>query len=226
MTAWDSTWEKVFQEREWGKYPPEELIRFVAWSFYNTPYRSRVRILDAGCGTGACTWYLAREGFSAYGIDGSKTGISIAKKRFADEGLQAEFQVGDLVQLPYPDDYFDGVVDVAALQHNTLPSIKAILVEFNRVLRAGGKLFSMVFAVGTWGYGLGDELETNTLTNIREGPLQRKGTTHFFNEVEVKGLLTKSGFEPITIERSERTLDNQKHKVSFLVVTAEKKTGL
>lgn len=226
MTAWDSTWEKVFQEREWAKYPPEELIRFVAWNFYNAPDRSRVRILDAGCGTGACTWYLAREGFSAYGIDGSRTGVSIARKRFKEEGLQAELQVGDLIQLPYPDDFFDAVVDAAAVTCNTLPNVRAIWAEFNRVLCAGGKLFSMVFAVGSWGYGLGDELETNTFTNIREGPLQGKGTTRFFEEKEVKELLTQSGFEPITIERNERTMHNQKYRISFMVVTAEKKAGL
>jgi len=224
--SWDSAWEKVFQEQEWGKYPPEELIRFIARNFYGVKDRKSVRLLDAGCGIGACTWYLAREGFSAYGIDGSSTGIAIAKRRIDGEGMQAEFCIGDLVQLPYPDDYFDGVVDVVAITHNTLPNVKAILAEFYRVLHTHGKLFSMLFAIGTTGYGLGDELERNTFTNIREGPLRGKGATHFFDEKEVKSLLVHSGFEVITMERSSRTMNNQKYTINLLDLIAEKKEDL
>lgn len=32
--SWDSVWEKIFQEQEWGKYPGESLIQFIARNFY------------------------------------------------------------------------------------------------------------------------------------------------------------------------------------------------
>jgi len=28
--AWDSVWEKVFTAQNWGKYPAEDFIRFIA----------------------------------------------------------------------------------------------------------------------------------------------------------------------------------------------------
>ncbi|MBR1383475.1 MAG: hypothetical protein IJ555_06660 [Ruminococcus sp.] len=55
MKSFDSKWEKVHQERDWGKYPAESTIRFVARNFYSVPDRSRVKILDFGCGGGATT---------------------------------------------------------------------------------------------------------------------------------------------------------------------------
>jgi hypothetical protein len=62
--SWDPTWEQVFRVRDWARYPQEELIRFVAVNFYSAAERKKIKILDAGCGTGAGVWFIAREGFS------------------------------------------------------------------------------------------------------------------------------------------------------------------
>lgn len=34
IKSWDPIWEKVFKDNEWGKYPGENLIQFVARNFY------------------------------------------------------------------------------------------------------------------------------------------------------------------------------------------------
>lgn len=220
--SWDSVWEKVFQEQEWGKYPPEELIRFIAWNFYGVKDRKSVRLLDVGCGTGACTWYLAREGFSVDGIDGSKTAIYRATKRFAEEGLKAEFVVGDLIKLPYPDEFFDAVIDVAAIECNTIENVKAIFAQINRVLRPGGEFFSMAIKTGSYGYGEGDEIERNTFTNVKIGPFKGKGIIHFFTEREIRHLLSLNQFKNVEIEWSARTVNNQKNKIIHWIVMAQK----
>lgn len=220
--SWDSTWEKVFKEREWGKYPTEELIRFIAGNFYRVKDRKSIRILDAGCGAGACTWYLAREGFSVYGIDGSKTGVYRATKRLEAEGLRAQLVVGDLIQLPYPDEKFNAVIDSASIECNSLTNIKEILAEVYRVLCFGGKFFSMAVKVGSYGYGEGDKIERNTFTNVRVGPHKGEGVIHFFTESEIKKLLTQNQFKNIEIEWSARTLNNQRNKVVHWVTTAQK----
>ena len=98
-SSWDPVWEEVFRAQEWGKYPPEYVIRFVARSFYGAPDRKAVRLLDLGCGPGACTWYMAREGFSAAGIDGSETAICRCAERLRNERLAADLKVGDYVVL-------------------------------------------------------------------------------------------------------------------------------
>src|SRR5262249_61470196 len=97
--SWDPVWEDIFRSSDWGKYPPEELIRFVARNYFRAPDRKQVKILEVGCGTGANVWFAAREGFDAYGIDGSPTAIRKAEQRFQKEGLTATWKVGDFVKL-------------------------------------------------------------------------------------------------------------------------------
>ena len=31
---WNSGWDKIFKDNEWGKYPCEELIRFISRKFH------------------------------------------------------------------------------------------------------------------------------------------------------------------------------------------------
>jgi len=99
--AWDPVWENVFRSQSWGKYPAEDFIRFIASNFYNVSDRKNVRILEVGCGPGANLWFMAREGFSVYGIDGSKHAIHLAKLRLDSEcpGWVGQLVVGDMVQL-------------------------------------------------------------------------------------------------------------------------------
>jgi ubiquinone/menaquinone biosynthesis C-methylase UbiE len=220
MAGWDSVWEKIFRAQEWGKYPPEELIRFVARNYYKAPNRKDIKILDVGCGTGAATWYIAREGFSAYGIDGSETAIDNAKKRFQCESLNGELKVGDFSKLDYPDKFFDAVIDIAAIECNDIKSQIKIISDIYRVLKSNGKFFSMMLAKGTWGHGSGDEIEKDTFINVKEGPHVGHGLIHFADEEEVKNLLHK--FRDVKIECSQRTENNQKDKIIHLVIIAQK----
>jgi ubiquinone/menaquinone biosynthesis C-methylase UbiE len=141
----DQSWEQIFSEREWGKYPPEHVIRFVARNWYRVPDRSAVRLLDVGCGPGACSWYMAREGFSVSGIDGSPSGIRQARERLAREGLHAEFKVGDFCRpLPWPDASFDGAIDNVAICY-AQGYWANVIREVRRVLKPAGRFHSVWF---------------------------------------------------------------------------------
>src|SRR5258708_2265107 len=119
--AWDSVWEQVFTSQPWGKYPGEDLIRFVARHFYGRQERHAVRFLEVGSGTGANLWYIAREGFAAFGIEGSAAAAELARRRLGAEcpGWDAaprsgRIDVGDILQLPAADSSFDAVLDSEA----------------------------------------------------------------------------------------------------------------
>lgn len=204
--SWDPIWEETFANREWGRYPPEELIRFVARHFYATPDRPSVRILEIGCGPGANIWYLAREGFTAYGIDGSSTAIGQAEAYLASEGLEAQLSVGDVTDLArvYSSACFDAVVDVGCLVCNPMPEIAAILDQASRLLKPGGRIFSMVLAAGSWGDGLGRQLEPGTFVDIGEGPLAGKGLCHFFSAEDLD-ILFGQRFDDLQIDYIHRS---------------------
>jgi ubiquinone/menaquinone biosynthesis C-methylase UbiE len=90
--------------------------------------------LDAACGTGRHTAYLASLGHSVIGLDSSPGMLACARAKVP----QAEFYEADLHELPLGDDSVDLVVCAIALVH--LPDIDAPFAEFTRVLRPGGHL--------------------------------------------------------------------------------------
>jgi len=223
--AWDDVWEKVFVEHEWGKYPSEDLVRFVARNFYKAPDRSAVKLLEVGCGPGANLWFAAREGFAGYGIDGSATAITLAKARLDGEcpGWRGELLVGDMERLPYDDDFFDGVIDHEAVYANPYENAVAIYHEMWRVTKPGGKLFSKTFATGCVGEGTGKKAGHNAWYPT-EGPLKGDGDryTRFTAYEEIHRLC--KDWKNISVNLVTYTTDGVEkgNTVKEWVVTAEK----
>lgn len=87
MKSFSEEWEKIHSTQEWGRYPSETVIRFIARNYYKTE-REKIKILDFGCGAGAHTWYLAREGFDVYAFDGSKSAVDKAEKYLEADGYK------------------------------------------------------------------------------------------------------------------------------------------
>src|SRR4051812_34721216 len=109
--AFDAAWESVFKSQQWGRYPTEDIVRLVLSRFPKAADRLGKRALDVGCGGGANTWLLAREGFKTAGIDGSISAIQQAEALLKQGGETAEFRVGDFVHLDFPNSTFDLVLD-------------------------------------------------------------------------------------------------------------------
>lgn len=220
--SWDPTWEDIFRAHDWGRYPPEELIRFVARHFFSTPHRKEVKLLEIGCGSGANIWFLSREGFDVYGIDGSETAIIKATQRLREEGLEAHLQVGDASLLSDLDaaGYFDAVIDVTCVQHNKLSAVQSILDQTLTILKPHGVMFSMMLATGSYGDGLGQQIEAGTYLDIGEGPLHNMGLCHFFSLEEVNQLFAR--FSKTQIEYSVRSLNNRQQEYKHWVIESVK----
>ncbi|HEY6330587.1 MAG TPA: class I SAM-dependent methyltransferase [Blastocatellia bacterium] len=220
--SWDSTWESTFRKREWGKYPPEELIRFAARNLRDKPDRKKIKVLELGCGPGANLWFFAREGFDVYGIDGSETAISQASQ-YLDEGrLKANLRVGDVVNLAgfYPGVVFDAVADVACLQHNRIEAIRDTVSQANCLLKPGGKLFSMMVAAGSYGEALGTQVAPGTYVDIVDGPLKDAGLSHLSTLEEILDIF--GCFAEVSIEYTIRSLDRGQHEYKHWVIDASK----
>jgi SAM-dependent methyltransferase len=90
--------------------------------------------LDAACGTGRHSAYLASRGHTVLGVDSSPEMLERARAKVP----AGEFQVADLHDLPFPDRHVDLVVCALALMH--VPRLEPMLAELVRVLRPGGSL--------------------------------------------------------------------------------------
>ena len=90
--------------------------------------------LDAACGTGRHSAYLAALGHEVIGVDSSPAMLERAREKVPG----AEFLEGDLLELPLPDGSVDLAVCAIALSH--VADLDRALAELVRVLRPGGHL--------------------------------------------------------------------------------------
>lgn len=143
MSLSERQWDQVYNQKGMAQYPDNMLIRFVAKNYYNVPNRKDVKFLDVGCGAGASSWYLAREGFSVAAIDSSPVAMENMRKRFEKENLEAFMMCGDVVNLEFKPNYFDGIVDISSLCYIPQDKITGLMSRLYTVLKPGGRFFSI-----------------------------------------------------------------------------------
>ncbi len=104
-----------------------------------------MRVLDAGCGYGRNLVYLLREGTEVFGLDADAEAVEHVRRLAAalESGLPAaNFQVGSIEQMPFPDAFADVVICNSVLHFaRDEEHFNAMLGELWRVLRPGGMLF-------------------------------------------------------------------------------------
>ncbi|MBN4665315.1 class I SAM-dependent methyltransferase [Pandoraea nosoerga] len=108
-----------------------------------------LHVLDAGCGPGINSAWLAQHGATVHGIDVTPEMIALARKRC--EGMAATFDVQDLAQ-PFAtldDGRFDVVLSALALDY--VEDLAPTFREFARVARPGATLvWSMAHPMRDW----------------------------------------------------------------------------
>ncbi len=106
------------------------------------------RILDVATGTGAVARELIRRhGCTVVGLDQSPEMLAEARRRLGDD---VELVEGRAEELPFPDASFDALTFTYLLRYVDDPA--ATLRELARVVRSGGRIASLEFAVpgGLW----------------------------------------------------------------------------
>lgn len=91
-------------------------------------------VLDAGCGAGLPITQLLAQRFEVIGVDFSEAQIELAKQNVPG----AKFLCQDLTELPFPDEFFDGICSYYAIIHIPRQQHRALLDKFHRMLNTGG----------------------------------------------------------------------------------------
>lgn len=114
-------------------------------------FDSARRILDAGCGEGRNLHYLLARGKACFGIDraaGAIDEVRTLAARLAPALPAANFVVGEIDALPWPEGYFDAVICSAVLHFSRDERhFDAMVAEMWRVLAPGGMLFARLASV-------------------------------------------------------------------------------
>lgn len=199
----DPIWELIFSSRSWGKYPPEEVIRFIMYVKHYLK-RKKLLCLDIGCGIGACTWFIAKEIGRIVAMDGSKSALCNLKKIFREFNISLEnieLVHGDIT---FPENYlnnsFDILVDNYSLYANSAINIRRAYLQYYHLLSRGGLFLANCFGKKTTGFNTGIKIDTNTFRNIEKGVLKDKGITTFWDREELNNMFKKIGYQIVKIE--------------------------
>lgn len=112
----------------------DNLARLAEW----VGERLAGRILELGCGAGDQALWFAAQGYDAVGVDISPEAIDWAREKAAERSLAAQFEVGSVLALPFPDASFDYVLDGYCWHCIIGDDRTKFLAEAARVLKPGG----------------------------------------------------------------------------------------
>jgi ubiquinone/menaquinone biosynthesis C-methylase UbiE len=107
-------------------------------------------VLDIGCGTGTLA-IAAKRRVGATGmveaIDASPEMIERATRKAARAEIDVVFRTGSAEALPFPNGRFDVVLSTLMLHHLPRPAREQCMSEVRRVLRPGGRVLAVDFAI-------------------------------------------------------------------------------
>ena len=217
-------WENIFASNEWGKYPAISVVKFVARNFYKVSDRKQIKILEIGSGPGANLWFMAREGFTVYGIDFSQTACEKIINRLGAENLSdriGSVLTGDYTEklLEFEDGYFDAIVDVESLYCNSFESSRKIVEICFSKLKPGGLMFSQTFSDKTWGLE-GETIGYHAVIPIA-GPLANLGYCRYTTKEDIDKLYKLESNYIKNVELQELHLSNGK-SISEWIIEVEK----
>lgn len=153
------------------------------------------RVLDAGCGVGPLSLFLAHRGCRVVGVDLSPQAVAACQHSARHLGLeeQASFQVADLGSLDVAGP-FDLILCSEALEH--VPDDLGVLVRFRQLLAANGTLLVTTPSPRAPIHRLRLLLTGKDRFDEQSGHLRRYTTR------QLSDLLARAGFR---VEHAERT---------------------
>jgi len=183
-TLWDNMWSKRTIKEELEACEIETAPRVMFLSGIS----KKGKTIDGGCGFGKWVIYLNKRGYDIIGIDNNE--LSIRKLKEYDNSLKVE--KGDILNLNYPDNFFDAYISMGVVEHFEEGPIAA-LNEAYRVLKPNGLIFLSTPTVNI--------IRTVFFELDRKGRGNTKKYYHFmeyrFSIKELQNYLKQSNFKVI-----------------------------
>ncbi len=123
--------------------------------FYDLPvigkmYRRRIelcleeliggeKILEIGFGSGVSFLNLNDTYKEIFGLD-LTADVDLIQKKFAEKKVNLNLKNGNILSLPYPDNFFDSVLLISILEHLKTSDQDKAFKEIKRVLKQGGQV--------------------------------------------------------------------------------------
>ncbi len=134
---WNDAYLTGKYQNFWGiSYPSQELVAFVA----SLDLKPSTVALDVGCGAGQEAIFLAKQGFTVIGIDHSEAAIAIAESAGKQAGVNVDWKIGNVLELPVADKSVNMINDRGCFHHIPDEKRAQYAAEMARVLQPNGKM--------------------------------------------------------------------------------------
>jgi ubiquinone/menaquinone biosynthesis C-methylase UbiE len=154
------------------------------------------KMLDAGCGTGTITRKIVDYGCSVVGVDASPAMIELAASlshKDKNANLMSFQLIDTIAELPFEDNYFDGVICSSVLEYLDEP-VKAIR-ELNRVLKPNGVCLLSVPNKTSWlRRAQSGCFSVTKYLKLKPYPTYLTYLQHQFYKQEILTIIEKNGF--------------------------------
>ena len=189
-TSFDKTWNDVYSSgNSINEYPFTDFVSFFSNNFSNK--EKKLNILEVGCGAGNNLVFLAKKGHNVFGVDGSKEIIDYTIKKFSDLNLTGNFINCEFTELPYDDNFFDLIINRAAICHTDFFNANIAIKECNRVIKPKHIFYSTFFTnLNTF---KANKIDFGFYNNFKEG-FKNIGALKFYNVFELRSLFEKNNF--------------------------------
>jgi 2-polyprenyl-3-methyl-5-hydroxy-6-metoxy-1,4-benzoquinol methylase len=194
--SWNWNIVKGDHEEFW-KNPSEESYYLVnRWLSQN-----KNMFLDLGCGLGRHCILFAKNGFKTFAFDLSEDAIKKTKEWMKTENLETTYDIGDMLELPYPINSMECVLCRNVISHTDTEGIKLIIKELFRVLKSDGECYLTLGSKQSEGFKQDwPVVDENTKIRIEDGP--ENGIPHFYADYDLIKELFKD-FKIINISQIE-----------------------
>jgi len=127
--------DRIVDKRLNSPYPLRRYAHRMGYDSIARLVKPGESVLDAGCGEGVLSWYLAERGANVTAMDISKPNLENAQRFLEKKGVLDRVRLvhGDAENLPFPDACFDWVISSHVLEH--LPDFDKGLSEIRRVTK-------------------------------------------------------------------------------------------
>ncbi len=135
-------WDRVFSDipDEWTQVGPSESMLDCLEYFRNNNVRTA---LDLGCGIGIWALFLSKSKMKVKGLDFSRKAIDFAKKWSMKENQEIIFDCSPLVDHPFRNELFDGILAAKILDNIPSEQLTATKNQLDRNLSPNGILFGL-----------------------------------------------------------------------------------
>ena len=136
-------------------------------------------VLDLGCGIGRHSILFSQKGFKTYAIDLSENAINRAQQWSCKCGLDIDFKVGNMIELPYDNEMMDAIFAYYVISHTDTQGVIKILKQIKRVLKQYGEVYLTLGSKDSWGFKENWPIvDENTKIRIEDGP--DNNVPHFY----------------------------------------------